>query len=357
MEHLSIKNVFNSFYVSLNVLYYILEITLIVIAIMIQYDDNITSTICNICYIISILIIMYILRDLTIQLCNLLNKNLKLNGIQLLEMSLKYKIAIGICIIFITLQTIDDGFSYIWRYNNISFICLYYFVIILFKIPVSSQQNLNTNVINMNGLDYGTGMAYNYYYGYLRIILPSTGTENKGIYEKLENFEDIHNIIISIKKLFILIPFSTYIPPDLKQLSYEWMENVQELEQEVRNRAGIKNRSYHNNIYKIYPGGDTNSIEPVYLAVEGATPLLTFFEVQKHFHPESAIYIKYSRQIIEAFYLKLKELIYNDLDCRDLCELIYYEDYNSDGTKVNIAEVILKRISILKDSEYTNHTD
>ncbi|XP_035725119.1 stimulator of interferon genes protein-like isoform X3 [Vespa mandarinia] len=324
MDHLSMRNESDSVYVSLNIiLYYILEIIFIVIAVMIKYEDNITSTICNISYIVSILIIMYILCDLTIQLCNLLNTNLKLNRTQLLEIPFKYKIAIGICIIFITLQTINKGFFYIWRYNNITFICLYCFVIILFKIPVLSQQNLDTNVINMNGLDYGTGMAYNYYYGYLRIILPSTGTENK----------------------------------DLKQLSYEWMENVQELEQEVRNRAGIKNRSYHNNIYKIYPGGNTNSIEPVYLAVEGATPLLTFFEVQKHFHPESKIYKKYSRQIIEAFYLKLKELIYNDLDCRDLCELIYYEDYNSDGTKVNIAKVILERMSILKDSEYTNHTD
>ncbi|KAL2734067.1 hypothetical protein V1478_003765 [Vespula squamosa] len=201
----------------------------------------------------------------------------------------------------------------------------------------------------MSGLDYGTGMAYSYYYGYLRIILPSTGTEAKGIYEKLENFEDIHNISISIKKLFILIPFSTYIPPDLKSLSYEWMENIQELEPEVRDRAGINKRSYHNNIYKIYVGGYKSRNESEYVAVEGATPLLTFFEVQKHFHPESAIYKKYCKEIIRAFYLKLKELIYNDPDCRDVCELIYYNDYNSDGTKVNIAEVILERISTLKN--------
>ncbi|XP_047348796.1 stimulator of interferon genes protein homolog isoform X3 [Vespa velutina] len=335
MDHLCLKNVSDLFY----------------------YEDNIISTIYNICNIVSMLIIIYILCDLIIQLCNSLNKNLKLNGTQVLEMLLKYKIAIEICIILITLQIFDKGFSYTWRYNNLTFICLYCFVIIMFKISVLSQQNLDTTITNMNGLDYGTGMAYSYFYGYLKIILPSTGTENKSIYEKLENFEDIHNIIISIKKLFILIPFSTYIPPDLKQLSYGWMENVQELEQEVRNRAGIKNRSYHNNIYKIYPDGNTSSIEPIYLAVEGATPLLTFFEVQKHLHPESAIYIKYSKQIIKAFYLKLKELIYNDLDCRELCELIYYEDYNSDGTKVNIAKVILEKISTLKDSEYTNHTD
>lgn len=340
-------------------LHFTLEFILTVIAIVIHYEDNITSTICNICCIVSILIIMYILCDLTIQLCNLLDTNLRLNRTPSLEMSFKYKIAIGICITFITLQTIDKGFSYIWRYNNIAFICLYCFVIILFKIPALSQQNLDNKIINMNGLDYGTGMAYSYYYGYLKIILPSTDTESsKGIYEKLENFEDIHRVSISVKKLFILIPFSTYIPKDLKYVSYDWMENVQELEKEVRNRAGIKNRSYHNNVYKIYPNGNRNNIEPpVYVAAEGATPLLTFFEVQQHFHPESAIYKKYCKQIIKAFYFKLKELIYNDPDCKDMCELIYYKDYNSDGTKVNVAEVILQRISALNNAENTNHTD
>ncbi|KAK2579496.1 hypothetical protein KPH14_010807 [Odynerus spinipes] len=192
----------------------------------------------------------------------------------------------------------------------------------------TTQQNLDKDVIFINGLDYGTGMAYNYYYGYLRIILPAT-----------------------VKKLFILIPSSTYIPPDLKELSYRWMENAQELEVEIRNRAGIKNRSYRNNIYKIYPRGEKSGVKPEYIVIEGATPILTYFEVQKHFHPESAIYRKYREQIITAFYVKLKELIFNDPDCKDLCELIYYKDYDSNGVKVNVAKVILERIETLKSLE------
>lgn len=345
------EDLFSSFYVSSEViLYFIIEVIFIVVAIGTLYEHNLILTICNICCIVSILIIMYILCDWIIQL---LSKNLRLKEVKL---SLQYVITIRICTIFIIIQTIVKGFSYTWTYNNIAYICLYCFVIMLFKILDLLQQNLDINVIDMNGLDYGSGMAYSYYYGYLRIILPSTGTNINGICEKLENFEDIHNVPISVKKLFILIPFSTYIPPDLKSLSYGWMENIQELEQEVRNRAGIMNRSYHNNIYKIYPNGPNSRNKPEYVAVEGATPLLTFFEVQKHFHPESAIYKKYSKQIIKTFYLKLKELIYNDLDCRDVCELIYYNDYNSDGTKVNIAEIILKRISTLKGLEYT-YTD
>lgn len=32
----------------------------------------------------------------------------------------------------------------------------------------------------VEGIDYGRGMAYSYYYGYLRFVLPSDGINNPG---------------------------------------------------------------------------------------------------------------------------------------------------------------------------------
>ncbi|XP_015185642.1 PREDICTED: stimulator of interferon genes protein [Polistes dominula] len=343
------KNIYVLSNVSLKIVFYfILEILLIGVAIGAQYDVNVTYTICNIFCIVSMLIIIHILCDLMIQFCNVFQPNLKYYGIQQLEVSLKYKITIGVCIIILCSQTMNQRSSYIWTYNNVASICSYCFVIILFKTLILSEQNVDIDISSMKGLDYGTGMAYSYYYGYLRIVLPSTGTASKGLIEKLENIEDSHNISISIKKLFILIPSSTYISSDFKDCTNGWMESALELEKEVRDRAGVKNRSYHNNVYKIYPEGKKPCVKPEYITVEGATPLLTMFEVQKHFHPESAIYAKYRKQIIKSFYLKLKDIIYNDPECRELCELIYYEDYNSDGTKVNVAKIILEKISELR---------
>ncbi|XP_076237042.1 transmembrane protein sting [Calliopsis andreniformis] len=194
------------------------------------------------------------------------------------------------------------------------------------------------------GLDYGTGMAYNYYYGYLRLILPSLGTANKGLLEKIENIEDSHNISIAVHKLFILIPSSSYIPPDLKEASYQWMENAIELEDEIRDRAGVKRRIYRNNVYKIYPDGKKSNSVPVYVVAEGATPLLTFYEVLKHAHRETNMYQKYHKNIIENFRNKLKELLNDDPECRDLCELIYYHDIDTTGAKTNVAKVILERL-------------
>ncbi|XP_076300161.1 transmembrane protein sting isoform X1 [Lasioglossum baleicum] len=216
---------------------------------------------------------------------------------------------------------------------------------IVFVKCINANKGTVPKVDAMQGLDYGTGMAYSYYYGYLKLVLPSTGTAQKGLIEKIENLEDRNNITIAAHKLFILIPSSTYIPPDFKEISYQWMESAVELEEEVRNRAGVKGRRYRNNVYKIYPDGIKSNSTPVYVVAEGATPILTFFEVQKHSHPETNLYKKHRIDIIHKFYQKLKELVDNDLECKDLCEVIYYEDYNDDGTKVNVAKVILERLT------------
>lgn len=208
-------------------------------------------------------------------------------------------------------------------------------------------QTKNDSIIDidsMRGLDYGTGMAFNYYHGYLRIILPSLGTFNKGLLEKIQNVEDSHNIAVALHKLIILIPMSTYISPDLKETSYQWMESAIHLEEEIRDRAGVKRRTYRNVVYKIYPDGRKLNSIPVYVVAEGATPVLTFFEALRCAHNETNIYRKYYKHIIKQFYNKLKELLDNDPECKDLCELIYYDDCDTNGAKVNVAKVILERL-------------
>lgn len=247
-------------------------------------------------------------------------------------------------IIFIILTVI----KHYYFYNYIKLFDSLILWILLQIINSNNNKWKKKNIHDINsiqGLDYGTGLAYSYYYGYLKVILPSTGNLNKGLIEKIENIEDIHNIKIIVHKLFILIPSSSYIPPDLKEASYQWMESAMDLEEEVRNRAGVKRRIYHNSVYKIYPNGQRSNV-PQYIVVEGATPLLTFFEVQKHSHSETNIYKKYCKEIVQKFYTKLQELIDNDPECADLCELIYYDDYDYDNkTKINIAKILLERLS------------
>ncbi|XP_054016445.1 stimulator of interferon genes protein homolog [Hylaeus anthracinus] len=181
----------------------------------------------------------------------------------------------------------------------------------------------------------------------------NTIRESKGLIEKIENFEDNHKITVAIHKLLILIPSSMYVPPDLREASYQWMESTMNLEEEKRHRAGTKERVYRNTVYKINPRRGKLYSKPVYVVAEGATPLLTFFEVQKHSHPETDVYKKYSKDITKNFYNKLKELINDDLECRNLCELIYYDDYDGNGVLTNVAAVILQRLSDLCVLEVT----
>lgn len=329
--------------------------------------DKVATSLITTCFVTSTFIVTFVICDIILRLCNVLilftNTN-QLSGKNNFTSILSHYLipntalmVIIVCAILLFLGQIITSrrypLYYVWAFGPQVCASCMIFSFLLLRLATPEWQISKPSVFNINdmkGLDYGTGMAYSYYYGYLRLILPSTGTTTKGIIEKIENFEDKHNIHFPVHKLFILIPASGYIPPDLKEASNKWMESAQELEEERRNRAGVIGRTYHNNAYKIYPGGQRSGVDPIYIVVEGATPLLTFYEVQKHNHAESSIYRQFKHEIITAFHTTLYNILQSELETRDLCELIYYHDYEPDGTKVNIAKIILERISNIQRS-------
>ncbi|XP_025162643.1 stimulator of interferon genes protein isoform X2 [Harpegnathos saltator] len=315
----------------------------------------------------SVFIIIFVICDIILCLCQILisfiyvNQSSGENLTSILNHYLIPNTASMVVIICATLLVLGQIITsrkyplyYVWDYGpHMCTLCMTFsFLLLRWTTSKWETSRLSTfSFSDLNGLDYGTGMAYSYYYGYLRLVLPSTGTSSKGIVEKIENFEDKHGITFPVHKLFILIPSSGYIPPDLKEVSDQWMESAQELEEEIRNRAGIVGRTYRNNVYKIYPGGQKSGVDPVYVVVEGATPLLTFYEIQKHNHSETAVCRQFRQEIISSFHTKLHSVLQNEFDTKNLCEIIYYDDYNSDpGTKINIAKLILERVSKIKYS-------
>ncbi|CAG5095076.1 Similar to Sting1: Stimulator of interferon genes protein (Mus musculus) [Cotesia congregata] len=177
----------------------------------------------------------------------------------------------------------------------------------------------------------------------LNSIYTSSADEGMEVYESNQSTSDVQ-ITIPVKKLFILIPESGHIPPDLKDASNYWLESTTSLENEVRDRAGVKKRIYRNTVYKIHPGGEGNKRKPVYIVVEGATPVLTFYEVLQHAHKHTDTYKNYQHQIIAAFYKTLQDLLNENAESRDTCELVYFKDYDDDGKRVNIGEILLERI-------------
>lgn len=228
-----------------------------------------------------------------------------------------------------------------------SALCFSYLLMDLIKINECRAQKLN-DFYNLGGLDYGSSMACSYFYGYLKIILPPDGKEHTGLKGRIQNFEDKHNVSVPVKKLFILIPDSFYIPTDLSELSNNELEVIPKgLDYDVllQNRAGVYKRHYKNTIYKIIPGGlGTGQKNTIHIVTEGATPMLTFFEVKQQSHRYSNTYREFQNEIRKSFCTTLQNLLNDNPDCRDLCELVYYKDYDAKGKKVDIAKILLQRI-------------
>lgn len=153
----------------------------------------------------------------------------------------------------------------------------------------------------------------------------------------------------------------------LKTLEFLMVSNsclLQKLEVIELDRAGVKGRTYHNTVYKLRTEGPYVNSTIIYLVTEGATPLKTFLEVQQNTHRYArkfleitvlwalflgyqivsmmhsqkihmsiinyipsllAVYMEYKREIIQNFYLTLQNLLNDNPDCRDVCELVYYE--------------------------------
>lgn len=93
----------------------------------------------------------------------------------------------------------------------------------------------------------------------------------------------------------------------------------QNLEEVKINRGGVVDRSYQLSVYKI-EGVDW------YVNVQGASPLLTYLEESKR----SKLLDKYKNDVAQSFRKHLEKLIWNDLRCRGLVEVVYYNGM-SDG--------------------------
>ncbi|XP_029157221.1 stimulator of interferon genes protein [Nylanderia fulva] len=328
-----------------------------------EKKDGAISSLITTCYTISIFLVIFVFCDVILRLFRTIVSLTSANsqsgqGVShnfALNTASTIVIVISVLFFLIVSTIIVPGYplNHVWDFSPCVSIPSIIFSFYLLRITNLAQweKSPQLDLDAMKGLDYGTGMAYSFYYGYLRLVLPNEGTtDSKSIIDRIENFEDMHNVTFPVHKLFILIPSSGYIPPNLKEASDQWMESVRELEEENRDRAGTIKRKYHNSAYKIYSNGKNSNANPIYVVVEGATPLLTFYEVQKHNHPESTVYKQYINEITMKFYQKLQEILESEPNTRNLCELIYYNDYDAKGTRVNVAKVILERISEITKS-------
>ncbi|KAJ3645830.1 hypothetical protein Zmor_023460 [Zophobas morio] len=198
---------------------------------------------------------------------------------------------------------------------------------------------------NSNGLDYGSGMAHSFFHGYLRLIIPKTGTSEKNLEELMKDYEDEHHVKLEFYKLFILIPKSLYCPTSLKNDDISpSIEESSSLRPKEMTVAGVQNRVYKNSVYKIRLDKD----KKVYVSAEYATPLKTFKDVVSYNGEHSKHYKKHKNDIVLQFYLTLQKVLKEHENCTNFCELIFYDDKDENGKYKDVGQILLQRIKKLR---------
>ncbi|KYO39201.1 stimulator of interferon genes protein [Alligator mississippiensis] len=159
------------------------------------------------------------------------------------------------------------------------------------------------------------GLAWSYYVGYLKIVLPR-------LKDSIEEFNRTNNNLLKWKetwKLHILIPLSCEIYDDLQKAdsNIHFWRDLPELRLD---QAGTKGRVYKQNVYEVID--EDRKLN--YCIVEYATPLKTLFTMS---HDESAAFSREDRlEQAKLFYRTLEEILQNSKECAGSYRLIVYEE-------------------------------
>lgn len=55
----------------------------------------------------------------------------------------------------------------------------------------------------LNGMDYGSGMAYSYFHGYLKLVLPDLGYKAQNFRDLISIYEANHKVVGSKDQKFL----------------------------------------------------------------------------------------------------------------------------------------------------------
>ncbi|XP_021265823.1 stimulator of interferon genes protein isoform X2 [Numida meleagris] len=159
------------------------------------------------------------------------------------------------------------------------------------------------------------GLAWSYYVGYLKIVLPR-------LKECMEEISRAHPMLRAHRdtwKLHILIPLSCDIWDDLEKADSK-IQYLTDLPETTLTRAGIKRRVYKHSLYAIRD--EDNKLRPCVL--EFASPLQTLCAMSQD---EWAAFSREQRlEQAQLFYRTLRDILGSSRECAGTYRLIAYEE-------------------------------
>ncbi|NXK56362.1 STING protein, partial [Chauna torquata] len=185
------------------------------------------------------------------------------------------------------------------------------------------------------------GLAWSYYVGYLKIVLPR-------IKESMEEISRTNPNMLACRetwKLHILIPLSCNVWDDLEKADSN-IQYLTDLTETTLTRAGTKKRVYKHSLYTIRDEDNKTR----HCAVEYATPLQTLYAMSQD---ECAAFSRDDRlEQAKLFYRTLEEILRGSKECAGTYRLIAYEEPREVETHF-LSREILWHLRQQQREEYT----
>ncbi|XP_032824915.2 stimulator of interferon genes protein isoform X4 [Petromyzon marinus] len=185
-------------------------------------------------------------------------------------------------------------------------------------------------------LNVAHGLAWSYYFGYLKLVLPELDV-------KLAQYKrEGRTFTASTQKLFILLPLSCHVTDTFSEQDQHISVdgNLSEIQ---RNRGGVSMRSFKHTVHRVL---DAQNVEH-YIVMEFATPLRSLHDMSNQ--TLAAFSTDDRLEQAKLFYCTLKKIIQSDIDIRNKVQLVLYDDTAEAKNPHFLSEKILKYVSPMAD--------
>jgi len=174
------------------------------------------------------------------------------------------------------------------------------------------------------------GLAWSYYFGYLKLILPHLEKNIAQTTKEVDGKELCDHI--QDKKVFIVIPKDCYCYSSFTDVDkrIKFVDNTHPHEVD---RAGVQRRVYKNSVYKI----EASSGKVYHCLMEYATPLMSLYDMA--LHQNSGIDVSWKEEQVVLFFKKLKEILESEPECRGKYHIVLTSDARN-----NLADTMEREI-------------